>query len=223
MTTSGLHLTSRNRLRAERIRGVPSAGRHDGAVHQVWPTNGTAAVAPDAVDLAELSADVAGRFGSRAHTVRQSDNPRQPLADVIALPVVLPQLVHDPVTRTIDDSNRVAVRLGGRNLDAVLGWMPGALTFHTDGLWTVLQPDTAGGPLRRHDGRCSLTTDGRLRLSAAALTAIGVTAGADVAVLALPDRNAVALCRPAALLVGAPLSLLDEPTCTCCERNNCNG
>jgi hypothetical protein len=123
-----------------------------------------------------------------------------------------------PTTRALDDSNRLSVRLTGPagkvGLTDVLGWEPGPLAVTSDGEWKVLTPDTSGAPLERHDGRCALNPDGRLRLSLAVIDGLGVRPGDELMVLVLPELGAVALCPTVALLTEPPTH------CTCRERNH---
>jgi hypothetical protein len=202
MTVNGLHLRARLTRVAERARGVPAGGNVGGNVGG----NGTASLAATASDVASGFAGGAARVSAAPMS-----GGRIPLAEIIHLPVVLPELAHDPVTRTLDSSRRLTVRLvGGHGLCELLGWAPGLLDVTTHGRWQVLTPTPAGTKASRHDGRCTVTSDGRLRLSVAVTTALGRHPGDDIAVLVLPDHNAVALCPPAALLLGAPLDLLDD-------------
>ena len=213
MRGRGLTAKTRSDIRTRRIRGLQP------------PVPRGAVAAPAAVgleDLAAVAADVANRLGAAQPTTTMR-SAGTPLAEVIALPRRLPELVYDPFTRALDGSGRLRVRIDSQSLTELLGWESGPLTAITDGLWTVLRPDTDGGPLVRNDGRCSVTDDGRLRLSDAVTYALAARPGSEVAVLVLPDQNAVAVCRPAALLLGAPLELLSPPTCTCSERTHSHG
>jgi hypothetical protein len=133
-----------------------------------------------------------------------------PLANVIPLVTPPPPpLEHPPTTRMLDDKGRLSVRLCGRGLAEVMGWETGSLNSRCDGNWVVLSPGSKVAA-RRNDGTARLGDDGRLRLPTALRRLLGVELRAEVAVLALPDHNAVALCHPARLLVGAPLSILNE-------------
>jgi hypothetical protein len=156
----------------------------------------------------QIAANVRGAYASVDD--QRGDPGPAPLADVIPLVVPPPPLEHPPTTRTIDDKGRVSVRLGGRALHEVMGWEPGALSCRPDGVWVVLRPHrTRCG--RRNDGTARIGGDGRLRLPAPTRRLLGVVPSDEVAVLALPAHDAVALCHPARLLVGAPLSLLQHP------------
>jgi hypothetical protein len=213
MRGQGLAAKARGDVRTRRIRGGATAA----------PGGSVAAPAAEGLeDLGAVAADVARRLGV-ARPATTWTSPGRPLADVIVLPRRVPELAFDPFTRALDGSGRLRVRIDGRPLTEVMGWASGPLTATKDGLWTVLRPDSDGGPLVRNDGRCSVTDDGRLRLSEGVQFTLSARAGTEVAVLVLPDHDAVAVCRPAALLVGAPLDLLTNPTCTCCERNHCHG
>ncbi len=206
-------------MAVERIRGIDSAA---GDV----PAGG---VGGDVVVLdtpLARAADIAGRRHATASRRLTAVNPRRPLGDLLPTAAPALELTYRPTTRALDESNRLSVRLTGPagkvGLADVLGWEPGPLAVTTDGEWKVLTPDRSGAPLERHDGRCSLNPDGRLRVSVAVTDVLGVRPGDEVLVLLLPEHGAVALCPTVALLTGAPLSLLTEaPThCTCCERNH---
>ena len=150
----GLAAKARGDVRTRRIRGGATAA----------PGGSVAAPAAEGLeDLGAVAADVARRLGV-ARPATTWTSPGRPLADVIVLPRRVPELAFDPFTRALDGSGRLRVRIDGRSLTEVMGWATGPLTATTDGLWTVLRPDTDGGPLVRNDGRCSVTDDGRLRV-----------------------------------------------------------
>ena len=216
----GLAAKAATAVAVERIRGIDP--EVDGDVL-------AAGVGGDVVVLdtpLARAADIAGRRHATASRRLTAVNPRRPLSDLLPAAVRAVELAYRPTTRALDDSNRLSVRLTGPagkvGLTDVLGWEPGPLAVTSDGEWKVLTPDTSGAPLERHDGRCALNPDGRLRLSLAVIDGLGVRPGDELMVLVLPELGAVALCPTVALLTGAPLSLLTEPPthCTCRERNH---
>ena len=143
----------------------------------------------------------------------------RPLAEVIPLVVAPPALTHPPTTRTLDDKGRLTVRIAGRPLGEILNWEPGPLRFELDGDWILLTQDEHSTS-RRHDGRPCLGTDGRLRVPVATRRLLAVEPGDEVAVLVLPEHDAVGLCHPSRLLVGAPLGILNSESSS---EEACNG
>ncbi len=170
------------------------------------------------------AADVTAHLGVRGSKRLTAFNPRRPIGDLLPTVSAAPQLTYRPTTRALDGSNRLSVRLdspaGKVGLAEALGWASGPLAVSVDGEWRVLTPDRIGRPLERNDGRCSLTTDGRLRLSLAVADGLEAHPGDELMVLVLPEHGAVALCPTVAVLTGAPLSLLTETNHNCCERNH---
>ena len=153
---------------------------------------------------------VAGVRGthSRIRETRQ-DLAQGTRAPVIPLITRVPDLEHPPTTRTVVEKGIVSVQLKGQTILELLGWSPGALRGSLDGAWVVLTRDLDGPPPRRNDGRSTVSPIGKLRLSGAVLHQAGVGIGDEIALLVLPNHGALALCHPARLLTGAPLSILD--------------
>jgi hypothetical protein len=189
--SKGLAAKAQANHRVERLRGVPEPVVQPG-------------------DLGALAADVAGNLTARPMAAVMEMATRRPLAEAMTRPAPLPELARDPFTRVLDASNRLPVRVDGNGLMELLGWSPGLLTTKTDGRWVVLRPDTSRQAAYRNDGRCSVSSQSRLRLSAGVVHNLGVRPGREVAVLLLAEHGAVALCHPAALLLGAPLALIQE-------------
>lgn len=130
------------------------------------------------------------------------------VADIIPHLATPPVLAHPPTTRTVMDKGRVSLAINGVPVSTSLAWPVGPLTARHDGHWVVLVPDVSSVVARRNDGRASFDHHGRLRLPLAVLTHLSVDIGDEVAIVALPDHHALALCNPLWLLIGAPLSLV---------------
>ena len=131
------------------------------------------------------------------------------LADILPISGPAPLLQFPPTTRAIGPTGRIRLRINNQSLRDHLGWGPGPLRVSLDGAWVILRPDFSEKVRRRHDGGCTYTADERLRLSEAVCTYLGTPPGQEVALLLLPEHQALALVNPSRLLTGAPLSLFD--------------
>jgi hypothetical protein len=87
----------------------------------------------------------------------------------------------------------------------LLDWTPGSLKVDFHGAWVILQADPSETTSRRNNGSCSYLDDRRVRITHAVCANLGLTFGAEVALLPLPAQGALALTNPARLLLGAPL------------------
>ena len=100
----------------------------------------------------------------QAHHHTAAATTAAPLTAVVPRQVPLPDLVHPPTTRRLDDKGRVSVRIANRDLAELMGWSATVLGWERDGTWAVLRPVDAEA--RRNDGRARLRGS-RLSLSVA--------------------------------------------------------
>jgi hypothetical protein len=156
-----------------------------------------------------LVANVRGSHVRVAANVEERSHKQ--LAEILPLIAPAPSLRYAPTTRAIGPGGRIRITIGGQSLATLLGWQPGSLTTTFDGAWVVLSPSPECRSVRRHDGRASFTTDLRLRLTHALCTRLELQLGDEVALVALPEHRALALCNPSRLLQSVPLSLLTAP------------
>lgn len=122
------------------------------------------------------------------------------LAEV--LPIFdLPVLPVDGETSQLDAKGRFACT-AARTL---LGWEPQDLSVRSEGHWIVITPT---GELTTARCTARLNASDKVTLPSAQRRLLGVQPGRKVYVQPVPGSNALALVNPAALLLGAPLSLL---------------
>ena len=122
------------------------------------------------------------------------------LADVLPM-FDLPALPVDGETSQLDAKGRFACT----DARALLGWEPQDLAVRTEGHWVVLTPT---GELTTARGTARLNASAKVTLPSAQQRLLGVQPGRKVYVQPVPDVNALAVVNPAALLLGAPLSLI---------------
>jgi hypothetical protein len=146
----------------------------------------------------------------RAAPVLRSGRADATIAELLPDGAPLLRLVHPPSTRYVDSSGRIRANVDSRTPLEILGWEPGALFTNMDGHWLVCRQAGRVVPARRNSGEATIGADGRLRLARAALSMLGVELGAEATVLVLPDERAIAVCNPARILSGAPLSMLEK-------------
>jgi hypothetical protein len=153
---------------------------------------------------------IANIRGHRDRTKLLVAQPAIQLAKILPITAPAAEMQYPPTTRAIGPTGRIRVRVNNQSLSELLGWVVGALTVSPDGAWVILRVDVSAKARRRNDGRCTYTADNRLRLSAAICTYLGTPVGHEVAMLPLPEHEALALVNPSRLLMGAPLSLFDS-------------
>ena len=122
------------------------------------------------------------------------------LADVLPM-FDLPELPVDGETSRLDSKGRFACT-AARTL---LGWEPQDLEVRSEGHWVVL---TSAGALTSRRCTARLNASDKVTLPGAQQRLLGVQPGRKVYVQPVPGANALALVNPAALLLGAPLSLI---------------
>lgn len=122
------------------------------------------------------------------------------LADVLPL-FDLPQLPVDGETSRLDAKGRFTCT-AARTL---LEWQPQDLAVQSEGHWVLLTPT---GVLSTARCTARLNASDKLTLPSAQRRLLGVEPGRKVYVQPIPEADALALVNPAALLLGAPLSLL---------------
>lgn len=113
----------------------------------------------------------------------------------------LPQLPVDGETSQLDAKGRFTCA-AARTL---LGWAAQDLTAQSEGHWVVLTPT---GELTGARSTARFNASDKVTLPVAQRRLLGVEPARKVYVQPIPDANALALVNPAALLLGAPLSLL---------------
>jgi hypothetical protein len=126
------------------------------------------------------------------------------LAKVLPHRVALPAPPCEAMLARIDDKGRVKLGAGVY----LVGFAPGALHASRDGHWVVLrQPKVCGKPVRNAP---RVGADGRVTVPHALRLLLGVERGGQVLVQPVPDAGALCLLNPAAILVGAPLGVLES-------------
>lgn len=124
------------------------------------------------------------------------------LAEVLPL-FELPTLPIDGETCALDAKGRFSCRAAR----AVLGWEPQDLDLRVEGHWLILTPS---GSLTSSRATARLNASDKVTLPSAHQRLLRVAPGRKVYVQPVPDADALALLNPAAVLLGAPLSLLAD-------------
>ncbi len=202
MATNDLTAKKRSDLRVAALHSA------DAPPHDSRPANpaGAAATAEAELmpppELLEQARDLVARFdGVTGRMSGQLGAAGAPvLADV--LPIFdLPVLPVDGETSQLDAKRRFTCT-AARTL---LGWEPQDLSVRSEGHWLVLTPT---GSLTTARCTARFNASDKVTLPSAQQRLLGVVPGRKVYVQPIPDSNALALLNPAALLLGAPLSLL---------------
>lgn len=190
-------LTAKKRsdMRITRIRGAVAPS----TAPAVGPMSGPAAVHAQAE---QLKARLVGFDDRLPGSAVESDAPV--LADVVALfdrSAGMPELPVDGTTTLLDGKGRFSCA----EARTLLGWAPQDLRAHAEGRWVVLRPT---GSLST--SRCTPRLNGsdKITLPTAQRRLLRVEPGRRVYVQPIPHADAIALLNPAAVLLGAPLSLL---------------
>ena len=127
------------------------------------------------------------------------------LADILPFTAPLPRLEVNPTTRIIGPTGRVRLMIQGVVVSTVLGWRTTNLRVEISGSWLVLHQDSSGRTTHKNDGHCSVTPDGRIRLTKAACKTIGLAFGDEALFLPIPEKGILAITHPSRILTGAPL------------------
>ncbi|MFM7252302.1 MAG: hypothetical protein ACKO27_04465 [Ilumatobacteraceae bacterium] len=126
-------------------------------------------------------------------------------------------------TRRLEASNRIKLQLGERGLADLLGWADGALDVVIADGWALVsqRPEQQAATRGRNSAYAAFTIGAggveRIGLRPRHLDLLGVAAGDELLVAALPDHGALVLCDPDLIAALAPTHIArllirpDEP------------